>query len=229
MLLASPGQLVSVSALAADPMVSLMAQEAQAYQVNNGQAETLYLLDADLILAGTYSSQATVDMLRRLGMRVETIAPANSVAEIRSLIIQMGALLGTKDRADQVLARFDADLARLPAGDTTPLAATYEPNGYTTGRHTLAGDVMRLAGYALLTDRLGMDHGGTLPLEQLVMGHPDLIISGSRYDRSTRSEEILTHPVLAALQTRRTNVPDRDWICGLPHIARLAAELSAQR
>lgn len=231
MMLAAPGQLVSVSSLAADPDVSLMAAEARAYPGNGGQAETIYLLNPDLVLAGSYSARATVDILRRLGLRVETIPPASSIEGVRENITRIGALLGADARAAALLAQFDADLAALP--DPNPanaaLAANYEANGYTTGRATLAGDIMRAAGYALLTDRLGMDYGGTLPLEQLVMGDPALIVSGSRYDRTTRSEEILTHPALAALEAQRSYVADRDWICGLPHVAHVAARLAATR
>lgn len=226
MMLAKPGQIISVSALARDPMVSLMADEARMLGMNDAQAESVYLQHPDLVLAGDYSAAATDQMLRRLGIRVETVAQANSVADVRAGILRMGDLLGNPEGAARIVAQFDADLAALPPVGTGPLSATYEANGYTTGRLTLSGDVLRHSGHALLTDKLGFDYGGNLPLEVLVMGAPALVVHGSRYDRPSRSEDILDHPALAELTATRISVPDRDWICGLPHVLAVAGRLA---
>lgn len=227
MLLAAPGQLVSVTALAGDARSSLMFREASGFAQNSAQAEEIYLLRPDLVLASTYSAQQTLDMLRRLGIRVETLPPSASVADVRQAITQVGEWLGAEDRAAALLERFDADLATLPYDDNGPLAATYDANGYTAGRLTLAGDVLRHAGYALMTDRISFDHGGPLPLELLVLNPPELLVGGTRYEHSSRAEDILDHPVLSSMGTARFTVPDRDWICGLPHIAQVAANLLA--
>ena len=61
MLLAAPGQLISVSHLASDPMASTMVAEAQAYPVNRGGAEQILLMEPDLVLAGSYTSLASVE------------------------------------------------------------------------------------------------------------------------------------------------------------------------
>src|SRR6056297_3507789 len=68
MMLAAPGQLISVSDLAADPHRSAMAEAARAYPVNHGRAEEVYLLDPDLVLTGAYNARATVEMLRGVGL-----------------------------------------------------------------------------------------------------------------------------------------------------------------
>ncbi|MDF3606801.1 ABC transporter substrate-binding protein [Paracoccus sp. DMF-8] len=228
LLVARPGQILALSPLAADPMVSLMAEQARALPAHHGRAEEIYLLRPDLVLAGDYTNPETLRMLRRLGLRVETLPTANTLAEVRGLVGRMGTLLDSPDRAAQVLAGFDAALAALPGPGTGPVAVNYNPNGYTTGSLTFAGDVQRQAGLTLLTDRLGMDYGGNLPLEVLVMQQPALIIPGQRYATPSRSEEILTHPALRRLQADWHPVPDRDWICGLPQAATLAAELAAE-
>lgn len=226
MLLAGPKQLISVSWLAQDPGASAMAAQAQALPANHGLAEEIYLLRPDLVLAGEYTNPETLRMLRRLGLRVETLPTANTLADVRGLVEKAGALLDTPDRTAQVLAAFDADLAALPGPGMGTVAVNYNPNGYTTGSATFAGDVMRQAGLVLLTDRLGMDYGGNLPLETLVMAQPELIIPGQRYATPSRSEEILTHPALTLLQAKWHPVPDRDWICGLPQAAALSAALA---
>src|SRR6056297_3081236 len=72
MMLAAEGQLLSVSRISLDPHVSPMAEEAKDYRINAGQAEEIYLMRPDLVLAGEFTPQATLDMLRGLGIRVET-------------------------------------------------------------------------------------------------------------------------------------------------------------
>ncbi len=221
MLIAAPGQLRSVSWLAADPSVSLMPDQARATGLNHGSAEEVFLQAPDLVLAGTWSTGPTTQMLRRLGLRVETLPPATSIAGIRTGIVQMGALLDQPARAAQVLADFDAALAALPKG-APRRATTYGANGYASGADTLSGDVMRRAGLVLLAEA----NGGPLALEQLVMAAPDLIVTGSRYPSPSRAEAVLDHPAFAAIPALRATVPDRDWICGLPAVAGTAARLA---
>lgn len=224
MLVAAPGQLASVSWLAADPSVSLMSDEAKGFPLNHGSAEEVFLHAPDLILAGTWSTGPAVEMLRRLGFRVETLPPANSIAEIRDQIARMGALLGQPDRAAVVLARFDADLAAIQPGPAR-LAATYGANGMTAGPDSLSAEVMQRAGLVPLSERLGLA-GGHLALEELVMAAPEMLVTGSRYDPPSRAESITDHPAFAAIPAERRSVPDRDWICGLPAIAGTAARLA---
>ncbi|MFD1882272.1 ABC transporter substrate-binding protein [Paracoccus pacificus] len=225
MLIAAPGQVVSVSALARDPQLSLMADQARELAVNHGRAEEVYLLTPDLVLAEPYSATAAVQMLTRLGVRVETVPSVNSIADLRDGILRMGALLGRPERAAQVLADFDSALADVPKA-APRLATTYAANGFAAGRRSLPGDVLRRAGYTLLTDQLGRPYGGSLPLELLVLADPDLIVTGSRYAQPSRAEGVLDHPALAGLTAERRVVPDRDWICGLPHLAEVVAGLA---
>ena len=226
MALAAPGQLISVSFLARDPLASLMAEQAAGLPVNHGQAEEIYLLKPDLVLAGAYSGTATVEMLRRLGVRVEVLPPANSLQDLREGLRQMGQHLGREPQAEAMIANFDADLAAIPTPPRRPLAASYDANGYSAGGATLGGDVMRAAGYDLVPDRLGQSAGGTLSLEDLVLAAPALIVAGSRYPGGSRAEEILDHPALAQAAAKRMAIPDRDWICGLPEVAAVAARLA---
>jgi hypothetical protein len=69
MALAAPGQLKTVSALARDPMLSAMPDEAKAYPVNRGLAEEVFTLKPDLIVTGTFSLHNTTGLLKRLGFR----------------------------------------------------------------------------------------------------------------------------------------------------------------
>lgn len=234
MALAAPGQLVSVSHVARDPRASAMVEEAMRYPVNRGRAEEVYLLHPDLVLAGSFGGPA-IAMLHRLGVPVVEVAPPTSLAEARDAIAQVGAALGREEAAAAAIARFDAQLASLrrPVRADAPLAATWGANGYSAGSGTLAADILRTAGFALLTDRLGMQASGNIPLEVLVMADPDLIVTGTRYPAASRAEEVMDHPALERLRGRMIRVPDALWTCALPRtveaVQMLAAEAEALR
>jgi iron complex transport system substrate-binding protein len=230
MMLAEPGQLISVSNLARDPVSSAMVDEAGAYPENHGAAEEVFLLKPDLVLAGSYTNQAATALLRRLGVRVEVLDPATSMEDVHAGILAVGRALGREDAAADMAARFEADLAALRAAPASGLrAALYYANGYSLGDQTLAGQILASAGFANVTAEAGLSSGGFLPLEVLIVSNPDLVIQGDRYPGAARAEELLDHPALSALgpQLPRGALADRDWICGTPHVLRAAADLRA--
>ena len=231
MLLAAPGQLISVSHLASDPLASSMVAQAAGYLVNRGQAEQVFLMHPDLVLAGTYTQGATVDLLRRLGVEVVQFPPVNSLAEAAAQMRQMGRVLGREAAGEAMAARFEADVAALLVTGPKVTAAFYYPNGYTTGAGTLSNEVMALTGFANIGTEAGLTGGGTLPLERLVMAEPRMIVTSTPYPGASRAEEILTHPALAALRGRagHQSTTDADWVCGTPYLVRAIAGMAAAR
>lgn len=230
MLLAAPGQLLSVSDLARDPRSSVMADQALEYGMNRGLAEEVYLLKPDLVLAGAYTARPTVSMLQRLGIPVAVFQPAGSLADVRQGMIDMGAALGRERQAAQMLADFDARLAGLaPPAGARPRAATYAANGYMSGAGSLAGDVIAQAGFDHLADDLGIPVGGFVPLETLVLATPDLVILGDDLPGAARAEEVLHHPALLTMAGQRARVEDRDWFCGLPAVLGAVERLAETR
>ena len=221
MMLAAPGQLVSVTHLARDPAASVMADAAQAYPINRAQAEEVYLLHPDLVLAGRYTAQPTVAMLRRLGIPVAVFEPAESFAALQADIARMGTLLDRQTEATAMARAFAARLAQIRAASPSgprPLAATWSARGYMSGRESLAGEILTSAGFDTLASRLGRARGSYLPLEALVLANPDLVVTGRLEKGHSRAEEPLTHPAFRALTGNRTALEDRDWICGLPSV-----------
>ena len=235
LLLAAPGQLISVSDWSARERASMMTAEARKLPLNGGLAEEVFTFAPDLVLAGGFTNRASVDMLRRLGLRVEVLPPARSLSEVRELIAKVGALLGRKAEAVALLEEFDASLAaaRADAAPLQPLSsAYYYPNSYTTGAGTLADDIMRAAGLDNAAAALGLRGAVKIPLEMLVMQRPFLIetryISGGEHGRSY---ETLTHPALRSLRTQRQGavVEERGQVCGTPFVLQAIDALIAAR
>lgn len=229
MLLAAPGQLISVSNLASDPLSSTMVKEAAAFPANRGGAEQIFLMQPDLVLAGSYTSVASVALLRDLGVRVAQLPPASSLQEVAAQMREVGALLGQAEKAEAMAAAFEASLEKFRHTGDRATAAMYYPNGYTTGEGTLSDDILKLAGFRNIGAEAGVTGGGILPLERLVMAAPDLIVTSTPYPGASRSEEILAHPALTALRDRAgaARITDADWICGTPYLLR-AIEAMAQ-
>lgn len=223
MLLAAPGQLISVSYLAADPRSSAMAQEAESYPLNHGRAEEVWLMRPDLVIVGAFSNRATVDMLRRLGVPVIEMQPAYGLGDIPNRLREMGDALGRGDAAEAAVAVYETQLATLrDEVARRPRAALYYANGYTSGDRTLAGEIITAAGFLNIATEAGVPHGGHLPLEMLAMARPEAVISERPYPGASRSEEILDHPVVKALRNTAVGavLTDRDWICGTPDVLR---------
>lgn len=226
MLVAAPGQLISVSDLAANPMNSAMAEAARAYRPNRGQAEEIFLMRPDLVLAGTYSNPATTAMLERLGIRVARIGLTTRLDEVPDRLAETGRLLGRETRAENLAESFRKDLARLARdGTPRPLAALFQANGYSQGADTLSDDILTHAGFANLARENGRRGGFDLSLEELVMADPDLLILSRPYPKTSRAEEIMAHPALRALDAAPI-LSGPDWVCGTPHVLAAVAEMA---
>lgn len=220
MLVAAPGQLVSVSYLAADPMASAMAGRAGSLAINHGLAEEIAFLRPDLVLAGSYTTRVTVDMLDRLGYRVEIFAPENTLDDIRNNLRKMGRVLGREARADELVRRMDDELAEISSSAPPPRrdTAIYYASGFTSGSGSLGHAIVEAAGLENIAPKLGFDAGGILPLEALILSGPDVLVRGQTYQGHSRGEEMLRHAALGRmLQSPRVAAETRpEWSCGTP-------------
>ena len=231
MLLAAPGQLVSVSHLAADPLSSAMVEEAKAYPQNRGQAEQVYLMRPDLVLAGTYTAQATVELLRRLGVPVVQVPPADSLAQVAEQMRVVGDALGRPEAGEAMASDFERQIGELTVSGEKATAAMYYPNGYTAGAGTLSDEILSLTGFRNVAGEAGLTGGGILPLERLVMAGPQMIVTSTPYPGASRSEEILVHPALDAIRggAAQARMSDADWVCGTPHLLRAVKGMAEAR
>ena len=222
----APDLLVSVSRLADDPRAVAMPEALARYPRNSGAAEEVFLLAPDLVLAGTWSPAASAGMLERLGVPVERFAPETSLADVAANLRRMGEVLGRPEAGEAVAARFEADLAALAKapGPDAPLAALWHANGYTLGAGTLSHEMLSAAGLRNLAAELGLSAGARLPLESLVMGAPDAVVSGAAYPGASRAEAITRHPALGRVAPARVET-GADWVCGLPAVLRAIAAL----
>lgn len=232
MMLAAPGQLHSVTYIAADARSSAMAEQAKEHVINHGLAEEIFLMQPDLVIAAAYSTRATVEMLRRLDIPVVMFDPASSLEDVRDRILQMGEVLHREDTAQALVSDFDTRLANLRTEVAQrPRAVLYYANGYTSGEQTLAGQILITAGFTNAAAEAGYGSGMKIPLEVLAVTNPDLVITSQPHPGESRAEAIMNHPVIEALRRtgERASITDRDWVCGTPYVLRAIEELAADR
>ncbi len=232
MLTAAPGQLISVSYFARDEGASAMAEQANGIAINHARAEEVYLLEPDLVLAGAYTTGATLDLLRRIGLRVETFTPSGTFDEIRANIRRMGVLLGREARAEELVAAFDARLDGMKGASSAapPLAALYYANNYSAGAGSLADEIVRAAGFRNLGREAGMFGVAKLPLEVLVVAAPDLVLGRDTWDRGPAlAYEPLSHPALEAVSGGVAPLDSRYWLCGAPFTAQAVENVARLR
>lgn len=234
MLMAKPGQLISVSALADDPHLSFHRDLARALPRNRGLAEEVIAATPDLVVTGKFSLHNTTLVLRRLGYRVEEFTYVQSVESIPAEIRRMGALLGANANAEDMAAGFEADLAAIAPGQCSrPVRAlAYEQNGIALGTGTLMDSAMQAAGLVNVAAEQGFVGMTPFPLELLVKDAPDiLVVPDIMADTPSLADQIASHPAIGALSGKvlQVRVPAGSLACGGPFVIEAVKALAAAR
>jgi iron complex transport system substrate-binding protein len=223
----------ALSHLAADPLVSAVADKARGIPWTYGEAEVVLGFDPDLVIVGEFTTPATVALLERLGIKLLKVPLASDIAGMRSVTYQIGDAVGARERADALIAAFDRRIAAAaPITPWRPTAVVYQVNSSAASPGSIADAVLQAAGFSNLAGVLGLGSGGQLPLEELVARPPDLIVlSGPVDEYHTPVADNLRHPALTALlRTHRSVVlPWRLWLCATPYLADAIERLAAVR
>lgn len=227
-------RIAGLSFLAHDPSMSMVHRQASGIPGVQANAEQVLALNPDLVLASEWSATATVDLLRRLGRRVEIVPMASTFAEIRSLVRHLANLTGSERHGEHLVREFDQRLAnvrsRLPSAPR-PRAVAMQVNSLAAGPGSLVDEVFHAAGFDNLAASLPRGRTGRLPLESLIAHPPDVIVlANSPDDFRTVLADNLRHPAFRALQSNRPvlHVPMREWLCGTPSIANAVERLASQ-
>ena len=222
--LASPGTVQSVTWLARDPTLSNVAELARQVPVNRGLAEDIVPLAPDLVIAGAYTARTAVALLRRLQIPILELDVPGTVEEALRQIETVAAALGARGQGEQLIddirKRFDR-LTIVARGPEQPIAAVYQPNGFTIGKGSLVDDLMSRAGLRNLAAERRVDNYGVLSLEVLLFAQPDLLIMNTADDAGPAlAYEVLNHPALVHRYPRHRiiTIPSAWWSCPGPRM-----------
>ena len=228
LLLADPAQILALSTLSQDPPGSYFHDKALPYAQANPTAEDIVPHEPDVVIAGPYTSHYTTSLLEELGIKMESLVIANSIASMLENIERVGRIVHQEARAADLVAQLTERLAQLSARvdeldnqqhEKRPTAAVYSTNGYTVGNDSMRGEAMRLAGWHNVAADVGIESYGVLNLENLISLNPEALIE-SPYSSGTysRGQALTQHPALrqSGLDPLLISLPSNQTICAGP-------------
>ena len=186
-------------------------------------ATRMLALDPDVVVAGTFLAPATRAAFERLGIRVETVAIASTIAESEAQVAQLARLAGYPEHGAALNARIDAALATARWTGAKVSTLVWQEGGIVPGEQSLIAGLLANAGFASHSAARGLGQGAHLPLEQVLADPPALVLA-------TSDERMLTHPALRHLAgTRYARLESSLLWCGGPTIIRAADRLAQVR
>ena len=209
LLLARPGEVVSVSRLAQDPAESSLWRQARAYPANRGAIEQVIGQRPTLLLTMGGGGRSTGAIATRLGMKVLDLPYPASIDDVAANMHIVAGALGDRHRADAWVAR----LNMLRAAHRPMKDAIWVSGGGTSLASGSPGAAwMALAGLA--QRRLA---GGRADLETLLVRPPAVLVR-SDYRRGQMSQGVrwFDHPIVRRLAARTVATDGRAWTCAGP-------------
>ncbi|KMO35659.1 ABC transporter substrate-binding protein [Methylobacterium aquaticum] len=228
--LADRAQVLAVTYLARDPRGSTVAAEAAGLPVTRGLTEEVVALRPDLVIAGAFTTRATVGMLKRVGSPVLELGVPADLDGVRAQIRQVATALGHPERGGAMVAELDARLASIVPAARPLRALVMRPNAFTVAPGGLGDALLRTAGLVNVAAEIGRDRFGQVPLEAAILADADLIVvDEGAPGMPSLADTLLHHPVFRALaRARKTvSIPNRFWTCPGPQLAEVVARLAA--
>ena len=220
----APGQLLAVSHYSHRPSgTSMPLAEARRYRATGGTVEEVLALDPDVVVTSSYLDPASAQAFRRLGIRVETVGIATSVADSEAQIRQLATLAGERERGEALVSRIDHAVASARRSEPPVSTLLWQEGGLVPGPETLVAQLLANSGFANQAATRGLGQGAYLPLEEVLADPPQVVIAAGE-------ERMEHHPALRHLPgVRYAAIEPNLLYCGGPTIPRLAAKLAALR
>jgi iron complex transport system substrate-binding protein len=221
-------RIASVTFLSRNPSNSFLWSEAAKVPINYGNAEEVFTEKPDFVLAGTYTTSETRVLVKKVGIPMLEVPPANNFDEIRSTTRSVAHALGQDAAAEKLIDRMDATLRELQA--TKPRrsirVAGWNGGGSVPGRGTLFDAILTAAGGVNVASSEGLTDG-SFDLEQLLEANPEVLAYGNDASStpSLHTDQAL-HPLILELYAhRRISYPSALYSCGLVQSADAAVAL----
>ncbi len=177
-----PERLVAVTSFADERGTSNVVGRVPAAvtRLPRADLERLVALQPDLVVVSEYTDPDFLDLLGRSGLRYHRMQGLHGLAGERQAILDLGAAVGERARAEALVARFDAilaDLARRLAGAPRP-RVLYWADGMTAGGDTAIGALIECAGGLNVARTLGVTGIVPIAAERAFVADPDVVLVG---------------------------------------------------
>lgn len=165
----------------ADKEFSYMREAAKGLPTVRPVAENILALQPDLVIRSYGGGPRSAVFFERAGVPVLQVPFANSLQDIRDMLVTVARGLGVPGRGIKLRDEMDRRLAAIPAASTSRKALYMTPNGVTSGTGTLIHDMLLAANLQNFEQRSGWH---PIPLEALAYEQPDLVAAAFFEHRS---------------------------------------------
>ena len=180
-------RLVAVSAQADNPTYSHVAQEVSRIIPRVGDnLEALASLKPDLVVFASFNRPAVSNTLKSLAVQTCWLDAFESLDDIRTNIMKLGAALGLKDDANAIADTFQregsaaARATQILAGEMKSVPKTrvlsFDGSGTVMAGKTTFDDLVRLAGGINAASAAGLTGWPRVTAESLASLAPDIIV-----------------------------------------------------
>ena len=157
--------------------------------------ERLIALRPDLVVVSEYTDADVLRALRQSGLKVHRMIGLDSLDGFRRALLELGDVVGERERAAKLAADFDArlgDIDRRLRGAPRP-RLLYWASGFTAGSKTAFDALIHCGGGENAAALAGISGITPLGAERAYGLDPDWLFIGSH---TTTAKEIREHPLL---------------------------------
>jgi len=161
--------------------------------------ERLIALRPDLVVVSEYTDADVLRALRQSGLKVHRMTGLDSLKGFKRALLDLGDVVGEKERASKLAADFDArlgDIDRRIQGTPRP-RLLYWASGFTAGSKTAFDALIRCGGGENAAGLAGISGITPLGAERAYGLDPDWLFIGSH---TTTAKEIREHPLLSRMR-----------------------------
>ena len=228
--LANPGSVTALGPFARDPLLSFLADRAQAFPQVSNRTENLLHVEADAFVVGPFDNMYMRGVLRRRGIKEIIVGRWVSLSEVKQGVKNFSNTIGVEAAGSMLISEIEiavADLRGLVKGDRPQTFLLLHRRGYV-GEGEIVSELLEIAG--LINAAKGAA-AQFMSVESVVALRPSLlVVSGRDVRAEDRGLELLEHPALTRLYppSRRITTPDRLTICGGPSTPSLIRHLKSE-
>ncbi len=226
--LAPKSRIASVTFLAHDGVQELFPGLDRGVAVNRGSGEDVVRARPDMVLDSELASPFIRSLAGKVGAKVVTVKDANTFADIREVVRQVGQAIGEPARAEALVQRMDAELAALSAHppERPVRVVAWSGGSAVPGQGTLTNSIITAAGATNIAARPGAAVS-SFGVEELLAERPDLLLyGGSAIAKPSLLSDQAQHRAIRKLYAgRRISYADAAYTCGLPQSADAALDL----
>jgi iron complex transport system substrate-binding protein len=229
--LADPEQIVAVSKLAVDPLLSNYVEAASRYPQIGKDAEQIAGFRPDLILATNYTDPVLSNWLRRFNYPIKAYTLPDTLESVDDYIVDVADRLHRAERGRTMVDRYNQRLSSLDGALPSVSVVVIAANLYVAGKGTFPDQILTRMGAVNAASETLTSGWDYISLEQLLVWQPDyIILQRDSANGASRAEQVLNHRAMKTALSRSQfiDVPAKQWICAGPELMDAAATIEQQ-